>query len=148
MLLERRDLHCLDHLSDRRVRRDQHRMTVFLSQVKRFHHQIRVLLNGCRGQNDGTVVAVSAAAGQLPVISLSLSDVTQTSSDTHNVNDHCRQVCRYQIGDSFLFQRKSRSCGSSERSRACRGSSQYHVDTSQLRLCLNKFSAYFFHSPG
>ena len=88
-----RNLHCFDHLSDRSVRSDQYRMTVFLSKIKCFCHHICIFLNGCRRKNQCVVIAVAAASGKLPVVSLTLCDIAKTGSDSHYINDNCRKVC-------------------------------------------------------
>ena len=101
---EFRNLHSLNHLADGRVGGDENRMAVFFSQIKGFHHKVRVLLNRSRCQYQCVVIPVAAASCELPVVPLTLSNVAKTCADTHNIHDNCRKVCCHQVGDPFLFQ--------------------------------------------
>ena len=147
MLLHLRELDRLDHLTDCRVRCDEHWMAVLLRQVKRSVCQIHAFLNALRCQHNRAVVSVAAASCQLPVISLSHEDVAESAADTLYVNDDRRKIASAQIRYALLLERESRtrSCGQRSHS-ACR-SSHEHVYSGQFRFGLHTCSANLIHSP-
>ena len=104
MLAHLGQLDGLDHLADGGVGANQNGMTIFLRQIEGQVGQIGVLLNARRGKNNGAVVAVAAAAGQLPVVALTLEDVAQAGADTHDVRDDRRDVVTAEVRDAFLLQ--------------------------------------------
>ena len=104
VLLHLRQLHRLDHLSDGGVGGNEHRMSVLLCQIKSPIGQIHTLLHAGRRQHDGSVISVSTAASQLPVIALPHKDISQSAADPLNIHDDGRQITAAQVGDSLLLQ--------------------------------------------
>jgi len=132
VLLHLRQLHGLDHLADGGVGTEEDGVTVLLCRIKGYVSQIGVFLHAGRSQNDGAVIAVAAAAGQLPVVALALGDIAQTGADAHDVDDHRRDIVGHQVGDALLIQGEARSGGAGQRPCAGRGRAQQHVDSRKL----------------
>ena len=94
----------LGHLAYCGVGADYYRVTVLFSEVEGQICEVGVLLNGGGGEDDGPVIAVAAAAGELPVVALALEDVAQGGAYAHDVSDDRRHVAAAQIGDALLLQ--------------------------------------------
>ena len=138
----------LDHLADGGVGANQNGMTIFLRQIEGQVGQIGVLLHARRCKNDGAVIAVAAAAGQLPVVALALEDVAQAGADTHDVRDDRRDVVTAEVRDAFLLQGEAGAGGSGQRTRAAAGRAEEHVDAGKLGLRLDELTADLLHAPG
>ena len=85
----------LGHLAYCGVGAYYYRVTVLFSEVEGQICEVGVLLNGGGGEDDGPVIAVAAAAGELPVVALALEDVAQGGAYTHDVSDDRRHVAAH-----------------------------------------------------
>ena len=148
MLLHFGKLDGLDHLTDRSVGADEDRVTVLLGKIKGDVRKVCVFLYGCRCENYRAVVAVTAAAGELPIVALTLENVAESGADTHNVRNDCGNVVAAKVGDTLLLERESRTGRCGERSCAGAGCAEKHIDARNLGFGLNKLTADLSHSPG
>ena len=103
MLNKFRNFNCFNHLSNRCIGCNQNRMTIFFCKVKCLCHHVCIFLYGSRSKYECMVISVTTTSCKLPVVSLTLCNISKTTSDSHNINNNCRQICCYQIRNSFLF---------------------------------------------
>ena len=146
-LLDRRDSSCLrqfdrlHHLSQHTVRQDDDRIAVLFRDIETLINQVRALLNAGRGKYRHLHVAVIAAACDLQIICLTGLDSAYARAAAGYIQNDQRYFAGSDETDAFLHKGKSRRARGDEYSSAARGSSECHVDGSQLGLGLDKRAA-------
>ena len=81
---------------------------VFVGNLESLYCVVCKLLNRSRRKNDDMIIAVTAAACCLEVVSLSTGDVSESWTAAHHVDDDSRKLRAGKIRDTFLLQRNSR----------------------------------------
>ena len=138
----------LHHLAQHTVGGDDDGVSVFISQVKGLADHIDGFLDGVRSQNDGVIVAVGAAAGDLVIVGLTRLDGTDAGAAAHNIDDDHRQLYGAEQTDGLLHQRDTGRRGGDQHTTAGSGCAVGHVDGAQLRLSLDEGAAVLLQLSG
>ena len=120
----------------------------FSARVEGHVREVGVLLHARGGEDYRPVVAVAAAAGELPVVALALEDVAETGAYAHDVGDDRGDVVAAEVADALLLEREAGAGGGRERPRAAAGRAEEHIDARYLALGLDELSAHLGHAPG
>ena len=104
MLMEFNRLH---HLANDAVSEDHCRGAVDVSKIECIVHEVDRFLNGGRSEDDGMIIAVSAAAGRLEIVALGGLDGTESGAAANHVTNNAGKLSACKIGHALLLEADS-----------------------------------------
>ena len=136
------ELNGFHDLTDDTVGKNHNGSAVDVCKVECILHEINGFLNGSGSENDGMVIAVSAAAGCLEIVALGGLNGTQSGAAANHVNNNTGKLCACKIGHALLLKADSGAGGACHA--PCTGSccAVDHVDCSNFALCLEEAAAH------
>ena len=138
----------LHHLAEDAVAEDDDRVAVLVRQVEGERHDLRQLLHRRGREDDGAVVAVTAAARGLEVVRLGPGDAPHTGAAAHDVDDDGGQLVGHQVGDALLLEAHAGAARRRHGARSGRRGAEHHVDGGDLALRLDEHAADARQAPG
>ena len=133
----------LHHLAHESVGQNDSGIAIPVREFEGENGEVRHLLHGRGGDDEIAIIAVASAFDHGKVVALLGSDIAQTGTSTHDVDNDTGQFRTREIGDAFLHQADAGAGRTGHHSHAGRGCAVHHIDGSGLALGLHESSADF-----